>query len=549
MKRRSFLTKILLLVLILCSVFVLASCNAEEPEEEPTGDSAEEECSHTFGNWTVTKEALCEDGSRERICTKCQEKEVQILDATQDHVYGEWTIVKKSSCQNGEERRKECKTCDLVIKDSSEEKGYHDYEDYTCTFCGLEASKGLEYTLSEDKTYYILCGIGECKDENIVVLDTYEELPVKVIKASAFEGNITIKDISIPETVEEIGANAFKGCTAIINFVVPESVTKIGEAVFDGCVSLESITLPFVGAEKDGTENTHFGYIFGAKTADANNSSIPDKLKSVNLVGAESISAFAFNGCSKLTSIELGEELKTIGNAAFADCDGLTRIVLPSGVKEISQMTFYGCDALSSVSLPDSLEKISAYAFYNCEKLGSITIPKSVKSISDSAFKNCKALVTLAFSGTELVNIGASAFEGCVSIQKLTFSEGLESIGDSAFAGCKMLNSIVFSSTITGIGDFAFSNCEELVELKVPKNVTIIGDSAFSGCIKLEIISFDMGSKIAVIEDNAFSGCSALLKIAYSGTQKAWGEVNKGDKWDDNTGDYVLECSDDDVTE
>ena len=129
--------------------------------------------------------------------------------------------------------------------------------------------------------------------------------------------------VTIPESVTSIGSDAFYGCnklqsitvdenntayasqngilynktkTEIVHIpkaitgsvTIPESVTSIGKGAFYDCSLLESITIPFVGASKDGTENTHFGYIFGAGKAydssssiSQNSNSVPPSLKTV----------------------------------------------------------------------------------------------------------------------------------------------------------------------------------------------------------------------------------------------------------------------------
>ena len=98
-----------------------------------------------------------------------------------------------------------------------------------------------EFELSEDGSYYIVAGIGECTDTELVIPAEYKNKPVKEIKAEAF-----------------------KECADLTSVVIPDSVIEIGYSAFKGCYGLTTITIPFVGNTKDGTEKTYFGYIFGA---------------------------------------------------------------------------------------------------------------------------------------------------------------------------------------------------------------------------------------------------------------------------------------------
>ena len=93
---------------------------------------------------------------------------------------------------------------------------------------------------------------------------------------------------------------------------------------FSGCSSLTSITIPFVGEKADGSENTHFGYIFGAWSYEYNDDYVPESLKKVIITGGTSIGSHAFYGCSDLTSITIPDSVISIGDSVFEGCSGLT---------------------------------------------------------------------------------------------------------------------------------------------------------------------------------------------------------------------------------
>ena len=56
-----------------------------------------------------------------------------------------------------------------------------------------------------------------------------------------------------------------------------------------------------------------------------------------------SIGNSAFQGCSRLTSIIIPNNVTSIGNNAFDGCSGLTSITIPNGVTFIGSVAFAGC--------------------------------------------------------------------------------------------------------------------------------------------------------------------------------------------------------------
>ena len=76
-----------------------------------------------------------------------------------------------------------------------------------------------------------------------------------------------------------------------------------------------------------------------------------------------SIGSYAFNYCSGLTSVTIGNSVTSIGDCAFADCYGLTSVTIPNSVTSIGGAAFYGCSGLIFVNIGNSVTSIGAYAF------------------------------------------------------------------------------------------------------------------------------------------------------------------------------------------
>lgn len=249
----------------------------------------------------------------------------------------------------------------------------HVWDGEFCALCGEPFySRGLSYSLKD--TGYSLVGIGSCTDTSIVIPSIYQGKPVIAI-------NYT-----------------FYNCEMVTNIEVPDSVMSINMGAFEYCRGLKSITLPFVGATKDGDENTHFGYIFGADKYSNNDNCVPSSLETVVITGGSFIEKRAFQGCDSLESIKLPDTIEFIGDSAFNECRCLVSVNIPNKVKEIEIYTFYGCESLTSVEMGNSVMSIDSYAFYECPVLRSIELPNQISFIDHFAF--CKSLTNIIFDGT-----------------------------------------------------------------------------------------------------------------------------------------------------
>ena len=240
--------------------------------------------------------------------------------------------------------------------------------------------------------------------------------------------SITYKGVAY--SVTSIESSAFYGCNSLTSITIPDSVTSIGQFAFRGCISLESMTIPFVGAELNGTRNTHFGYIFGASSSSYNYSYVPSSLKSVTITGGESIAASAFSGCTSLTSINIPDSVTSIGEYAFQNCTALTiyceAASKPSGWNRT--WNYSDCPVVWDCNNTDVADDGNIY--YVAESgvryalnggaasivrqsqglSGAIEIPAgityndvvyNVTSIGDYAFRNCTSLEIINFQGTK----------------------------------------------------------------------------------------------------------------------------------------------------
>ncbi|MBO5067072.1 MAG: leucine-rich repeat domain-containing protein, partial [Clostridia bacterium] len=379
------------------------------------------------------------------------------------------------------------------------------------------------------------------------------------IGSSAFAYCSSLQSIDVPNSVTSIGYEAFENCSSLTNAVIGNGVTSIGESVFYGCSSLRSISLPFVGATKEGVNNTHFGYIFGAYNYSSNYSCVPTSLKTVIITGGESIGESAFSGCCSLESITLpfvgGSKMATEASRStlFGYVFGTSSY---SGGVETKQ---YYSPSLSEVYyIPATLQNVVITggnifygAFYDCDSLVDVKVENGVTSIGSSAFAYCNSLtsITLPFAGetrgetenyhfgyifgassylyngshvpfslktvtiTDSTTIGIQVFYDCRSVESIIINDGVESIEGRAFYLCSSLQSIDIPDSVTSIGSEAFYRCTSLQSIDIPDSVTSIGFFAFYNCNSLATVIFGENSQMTSIGSAAFEGCSSLISI------------------------------------
>ena len=76
-------------------------------------------------------------------------------------------------------------------------------------------------------------------------------------------------------------------------------------------------------------------------------------------------------------------------------------------------------------------------------------------------------------------------------------------------------------------------------------SVTSIGDYAFRGCKGLTSVT--IGGSVTSIGEYTFWDCTGLTSIMFNDTKAQWNAISKGYRWNYNTGDYTIHCTDGDI--
>ena len=254
--------------------------------------------------------------------------------------------------------------------------------------------------------------------------------------------------------------------------------------------------------------------------------------------GCRTIANRAFNFSKKLKHITFPEGLRLIREYAFCGCRELAGLELPEGLVKIEEFAFHQCPRFDKIVLPSTLEYIGDQVLNKGSRAHSVQLPKALSHIGIEAFpdnwalelsaenknfivrdglllscdgKKAERLARLPENGVLVIpeyvtEISPYAFTNNSKIRKVIMPKGHLGIGHHAFQGCVSLEKLTLTADM--IGAWAFFDARGLKEI-VFENVKEIGDYAFGGCNSLEKISL----KCDKLGDGAFELCRSLRKI------------------------------------
>ena len=211
----------------------------------------------------------------------------------------------------------------------------------------------------------------------IILPDTIEE-----IREMSFYNCQSLKKITIPASVKTIGDNAFDSCSSL-EYAEFGGAEKIGNMVFHECSALK--TFKAAGTIQEWNDDEPFFFC--------------PELEEIEITGNDGIyisengvmytkdktALVAYPANKSGSSFKAPSGVKEIRQSAFANNKNLESIKLPD-VETVSAYAFEACEKLSHIEFSDKLISLGPDALYDCKALKSLRLPASLTDIGPCAF-------------------------------------------------------------------------------------------------------------------------------------------------------------------
>ena len=325
---------------------------------------------------------------------------------------------------------------------------------------------------------------------------------VKYIRDYAFYGDINLETLNLANTIL-IGRSAFQGCEKLNNLDL-KKVYAMGVSAFEGCTSLETADLSALrntgqrtfkdcNALKNVTlnENTKLSYAMFVNSG----------IETIDIYEKIQIPAFAFAKCSNLKTVNIHNDLVSIGTGAFSECTVLEEVNILGELGLIGSQAFYASPSLETFVLPNCEVEIGEYAFYKASVLTELVFQENtkLKEVYGSLFTETN-LTT--FTIDENNPYYANANNLLVNKEGNTII--LAAVGHD-------FGDYTLDSKYTVINDSAFSGVK-MTSLTIINNNTIIGNAAFKDCKELKTINLPAATGVE-IKKEAFRSTEALIEV------------------------------------
>lgn len=371
-----------------------------------------------------------------------------------------------------------------------------------------------------------------------------------------------VKKIIIGQGVTSVGKHAFYNCKNATEIEIGNSVKKIASCAFGS--TFTSVTIPasvtsidkyaftsaaasqgyYVDPQNQYYSNDEKGVLFDKNKTQLQHAPLNLNGKYVVPDTVTTLVDYCFDGCDKLTELEVGNSVTAIQTSAFGTCTHMKTLTIGNGVQDVGNL-FSRCNLpeLETLNLGSGFTKIeylhnlpsvmninvsasnTSYTSvdgilyskdktilekFPCGRIGTFQIPEGVTCVR--GFANCKIENLVIPEGITRLE----KFSGCKNLTELQIPDSVTELGSASFENCTNLEKVKLSNKIKKLDQFSFNGCSKLKEVILPEKLETIEQYAFEDCVSLTEIT--LPKKLNSLERGTFSGCTTLSKVTFTGS-------------------------------
>lgn len=349
---------------------------------------------------------------------------------------------------------------------------------------------------------YQLTTIGESAFEgNTALVNLVIPENVQVIEKNAFKNNSKLKTIVLPSTLKKIGDEAFSGCSLVFVQTYASTPVSISENTFANAGDITLYVNDNAEEYAQAVGWKEFETILKGIAAEV---TIED-MTYICLTNGDELTAKLTKGGSKAKEVKIPAKIFTggmnyqvveIGKAALKGNTSLESLILPATLKAIGDYAFNGCSRLTSVTCAVE-EPININD--NVFSVGTLEVNVSSRAAA-KAYKEHKVWGKFniytsmsAVSGSNNTEETAATYQVVTPDADDVESPSVAIVDDDNVTGDFTIPSAVKRNgteyPVTVIAPNTFENNTELTSVVIPSSITSIGDAAFKNCSNLTSIT------------------------------------------------------------